>query len=222
MRPLCHRRPCAREPVLGGPRPTSMTRRAAFIVFVALLLASCEPAPTTISDDATPRATVIDMSSDDPPPIPDPGHPDYRYSRTSDLSGRWFDRDGTPLRDGLVRGEDGPSPLTLQVSFGPDHCDWQDIVLLDVAWPLGSEVTTFTDDGVRQYARDVDGVLGERLRTTFASGMELPAHTADTGYHRQGNRLLVSEADAEEAVFVVRDNGTVERWPRVTPHALCA
>lgn len=146
---------------------------------------------------------------------------DDLYGARSDLAGRLLDPAGVPVPDGLVR-DGAAAPLTLQVGFGPEHCGWQEVVFLDLAWPLGEQVTVYDEDRVRQFARDVDGVLGERLQGAYIRDVELSPGAADTGYHRQGNRLLVDEASAEDAVYVERPDGSVERWPRVLPPALCA
>lgn len=200
--------PVTGEPQAAERRLTTMAPRLATLAAVLVVLAACQ-------SDPDPRAAAV----------PDPSIPvieglDEGYSLTSELTGRWLDGDGQPVADGLRRGE-GPSPMTLNVTYGPDHCDWDEIVMLDLSWPVGTAVTAYTED-VRQYARDVDGILDDGLRTTFAPEVEAPEDVIDTGYHRQGNRLLVGPTSAADAVYVARPGGTVERWPRVVPPAICA
>lgn len=196
-------------------RPSSMPRLVSNLIAAALVLTGCgSVSDTTVEGTAEP---VAEPSSTVPSAVP--ADLDERYRRTTDLAGRWLDEHDAPVADGLVR-DDGVR-LTLQVSFGPDHCDWDKIVLLDLAWPLGSEVTTFSEDTSRQYARDLDGVFADRSRTAYAADVEVPEDAVDTGYHRQGNRLLVGPTSAEDAVFVERPDGTVERWPRVVPSPIC-
>ena len=195
-----------------------MHRLVAIVVAVAIVIAGCDSGPSRPTADGAPRSPSEPAPAGGPSEAV-PGDLDDRYQRTSDLAGRWLDDQGAPVPDGLVRGAD--LRLTLQVGFGPEHCGREDIELLDLAWPVGSAVTTYTEEGVRQYARDVDGVLGERLRTTFTVDATPPEGTVDTGYHRRGNLLLVGGAGAEEAVYVERPDGTVERWPRVVPPAVC-
>jgi hypothetical protein len=195
------------EPRFAARRLTTMTPRLATLA-VLVVLAACQ-------SDPDPGASAAPDTS-----IPSIDDFDDGYGLTSELTGRWLDADGEAVADGLIRGE-GPSPMTLNVTYGPDHCDWDEIVMLDLSWPLGTEVTVYTED-VRQYARDADGTFGDRLRTTFAADVEAPEDVTDTGYHRQGNRLLVGPTSAAGAVYVARPDGTVERWPRVVPPAICA
>lgn len=206
-------------------RQRGMPRLVSILLTVTFILTGCSSGPETTAEKVgeaeagSTSTTPADVLDEDTPTAASVGLDDgYRFP--SELSGRWLDGEGMPVADGLVR--DGEPPrLTLQVSFGPDHCDWDEIVLLDLAWPLGSEVTTHSEDTVRQYARDVDGTLGEWLQTTFADDMEAPEDAVDTGYHRQGSHLLVGPTSADTAVFVERPDGTVERWPRVVPSAIC-
>ncbi|HWH34257.1 MAG TPA: hypothetical protein VNT56_02960 [Acidimicrobiales bacterium] len=199
-----------------------MTRLLACLALLMAVLSACTTASDPTVDEVAPPYDDPAPSApgDDDSPV-EPGGIDDGYNLTSQLTGRWLDAGGDPVADGLRR-DGGPSEMTLQVSYGPDHCDWDDIVLLSLAWPVGTVVTVYDPETTRQYARDVDATLGPSLRTTFAADVEAPADAVDTGYHRMGNRLLVGPASAEDAVYVARPGGSVERWPRVVPPAICA
>jgi hypothetical protein len=56
---------------------------------------------------------------------------------------RWNGPTGRPVPNGRLQ-VDGEYPLTIDVKPGPAHCNWQDVQLLDVVWPLGQVVTRST------------------------------------------------------------------------------
>jgi hypothetical protein len=58
------------------------------------------------------------------------------------LEGRWRDRDGAVLPDGTDRGKD--LALGVRVVQGPEHCAWESVTFIQVAWPPGS-VATFLE-----------------------------------------------------------------------------
>jgi hypothetical protein len=86
---------------------------------------------------------------------------------------------------------------------GPRHCDWQSARMLHVE----------TDDGVKQYVRDPEGVIGgAQFLATYADDVALPDDATDSGYRSpEGFELWFTAAD--EAAYVVTPDA-VERWPR--------
>ncbi|MFD0395613.1 hypothetical protein ACFQ3Z_40155 [Streptomyces nogalater] len=91
-------------------------------------------------------------------------------------------------------------------SPGAEHCDWQSAHLLTL------------DD--RTYARDPYGVLAGYglLRAPYRAQVRMPADARDTGYHRGGRHLWLT--DGEQTAYV-RTPGGVEAWPRVTDDFGC-
>jgi hypothetical protein len=53
---------------------------------------------------------------------------------------------------------------------GSDHCDYEDVTFLRVAWPLGT-----TGRHPRMYVRDPEGVLDEQTVAGFQPDADLPA-----------------------------------------------
>lgn len=91
---------------------------------------------------------------------------------------------------------------------GPEHCDWQSAVMLQLSLPLG---TVAADSrGLRQFIRDPDGVILPELRTGLRK-LPLPADAEDTGYRLDGLQLWLSPGDADAAYL--RSPVDVERWP---------
>jgi hypothetical protein len=130
------------------------------------------------------------------------------------LEGRWRDRDGAVLPDGTDRGKD--LALGVRVVQGPEHCDWQSVTFLQVAWPPGS-VATFLEHPngeLRKFVRDLDHVLGEWPGLgEFEHRVAPPADVEPTGIHADSVELWVAASD-DDAAYLRRSNGTFERWPR--------
>ena len=102
---------------------------------------------------------------------------------------------------------------------GPSHCDWEDVVFLETAWPLGRSLASPRGAG-RRYVRDASGILPRNVfRGELDLNARLPRHARDTGY-RAGELELWIGDDAERHLYVVRPDG-VERWPRTESFA-CA
>jgi hypothetical protein len=116
------------EPRVAARRLTTMTPRLAVLVVLAACQSDPDPGASAAPDPSIPSIDDLDDG----------------YGLTSELTGGWLDADGEAVTDGLIRGE-GPSPMTLNVTYGPDHCDWDEIVMLDLSWPLGTEVTVYTE-----------------------------------------------------------------------------
>jgi hypothetical protein len=102
---------------------------------------------------------------------------------------------------------------------GPEHCDWQNVVMLRVGWPLGT-VSRHADQ-TRQFIRDPEGAIEdfEGLDGTVEIGVELPSDARYTGYHIDDLQLWLSTAEPDAAYLRVGEN--VERWPRAEPQVAC-
>lgn len=149
----------------------------------------------------------------------------WRLTKASGLSrevlhaiGPWYDVDGRPLPS--------EEPFVLRVWQGSAHCDWQDVLVLELAWPIGSEIKrpTPTDDRYHAFVRlpkeNDERESGFRPTTTFDPTATLPDNAYYAGYQREGWRLWVSDERIDQAVWLVRKN-RVERWPAVDYPPLC-
>ncbi len=116
----------------------------------------------------------------------------------------WTDAEGTPVPTSRV-----------QSAAGPEHCDWQDVTFLQVGgWRDGE-----------QYLRDVDGLLADHERTTYAADVPLPEVATDTGWRHDGRELwLVPDRSAAYLVVADRPAGPPvgERWPATRERVGCA
>lgn len=137
--------------------------------------------------------------------------------RTSDLVGRWQGADGS----WVAAGDDPPDfPLIVVTWRGPAHCDWQSVIFLELAWPLGTvHRGPHTEEHVRRYVRDPDAKLAEYVEHAYDGNVTLSAFATPTGFHRQGNELFV---DPDGDAYVRRPAGHVERWPRASTMIACA
>jgi hypothetical protein len=121
----------------------------------------------------------------------------------------WYDADGRPLARDVVNAYQGP-----------EHCDWQSAIFLELGWPIG---TPGVGDDSRLYLRDPKGVVpagtwdesGELADhgVRFASDVELPSDAVDTGIHNDEYRIFVSEPTADTEIYVLTADG-LERWVR--------
>jgi hypothetical protein len=123
-----------------------------------------------------------------------------------DVTGEWRDSAGR----------------TLASYSGPEHCDWESVTFLEVAFSLARP-----DDELEprsQYVRDPHGVLEAHVVAPYDGDAALPADAVATGFRRGEAELWVSPADADgdtySAVYVV--DGAVERWPRTRDEVACA
>jgi hypothetical protein len=135
-------------------------------------------------------------------------------------SNLWTDPAGNPVPNGRNR-VNGEFPLTLSVQPGAAHCDWQSVLFLDLVWPLGSVVTSYTAD-VRQYVWDPDATHAFDLQATPARGATPPPDAQDTGYQYHGIQLWIANSDADKQIYLRQPDGSFERWPRATTPILCA
>lgn len=133
-------------------------------------------------------------TSDGPPVVPDSA---------------WFG-------PGVVSSE--ISEDVIQVLPGPEHCNWEQALMLHVGWPLGSEKT---GQHFRQYVRDPHGVLPtERKLVDYGADADLPDSAEYTGYHTDGVELWIDPSTADELIYIVTADH-VEQWPRTQPPLLC-
>ena len=131
--------------------------------------------------------------------------------------GTWYDENGNPTYFSDASGWH----LTLHVINGAEHCGWQSASYLTLAWPLGSEERDGVGDA-RVYVRDPHGVFtGEYDVPPPQLDSTLPQEATFTGYRRGPWELWISANDAS-AVYLVSDEGTVERWPYANHVAYCA
>ena len=101
---------------------------------------------------------------------------------------------------------------------GDDHCHWQDVHFLHIAWPLSA------DSGEsRQFVRDPEGVTSvPELRQGFRAEIELPTDAAPTGYENDGTELWFASSDQDVRAYLVSESGEkVEAWPRAVPPIGC-
>lgn len=136
----------------------------------------------------------------------------------SAFTGDWLGPDGEPA-------DRGPREFEVRSFMGAEHCDWESVIFLSVAWPPG---TTYTagpgGPPFRQYVRDAQGDLGaaaDQLVGALELDAQLPDDAAATGYHTDTGAELWLGQDADEHVYLVVD-GDVERWPRAEPPIACA
>jgi hypothetical protein len=101
---------------------------------------------------------------------------------------------------------------------GPEHCRWERAVLMHLGWPLGTVSRDATE--IRQFVRDPDGVVDERLRDRLATGIDLPADARDTGYRNGGLQVWLSPSRPDTAYLRAGDD--VEGWPRADRVLACA
>jgi hypothetical protein len=110
----------------------------------------------------------------------------------------------------------------VESNAGAEHCDWQKAHFLGLSWPPGR---TYDDPRrKRTYVKDGDGVLdfAPELRQGFKAETTLPADAVDTGYRNSGYALWYSPKAADSLVYLVRDNGSVELWPKANTPVGCA
>jgi hypothetical protein len=134
----------------------------------------------------------------------------------------WYDRQGHRVPDGTDK--ESRFALELGLSQGDEHCDWDSVTFLEIAWPLGSIV--HSGEGirqrVRQYVRGPTDVLGDLpLRSSFDPNATLPPNATNTGYQSGDDwQLWTSPDDVDRQVYLVNGQQT-ERWPRTEYFLLC-
>ncbi|MBX3031611.1 MAG: hypothetical protein KF809_15800 [Chloroflexi bacterium] len=88
------------------------------------------------------------------------------------------------------------------------HCGWERV------WSL-----LYQRDPQVDYVRDPEHRFRKVVPVPYATGVRLPRGARDTGYRRGGAQLWMGPR--KRAVFVVRADGVVERWPRVIGGVVC-
>ena len=72
----------------------------------------------------------------------------------------------------------------------------------------------------RQYAKDLEGVLGDLYSPlsgellTFDSTTDRPPGVEPTGFRHDNREIYVDLDSVEDYLYLIYDNGVVERWPR--------
>lgn len=161
-------------------------------VALAVVLGGCDELPG-VSSEYAPRSLVADWSGPD-------GQPASRNARSFEVRSR----------------------------RGPEHCDWQSVVFLRIAWPLGTTRESGESgdaEELRTYVRDPEGALEGRdsdLAGQLDLDAELRADSTATGYQMPSAELWFGPDGGDRYAYLVRDDGTVERWPRAEEEILCA
>jgi len=101
---------------------------------------------------------------------------------------------------------------------GPDHCQWQQAVMMNLQWPLGSDPAQVS--AFREYIRDPQGVIGAKFRVGLQRPRSLPADAQDTRYRLGDLQLWLSPSHPDGAYLRVGKD--IERWPRSNPTTECS
>jgi hypothetical protein len=129
----------------------------------------------------------------------------------------WRDGEGDALPDG--RGASGD--LSVSMVSGPEHCHWESVTFLSIAWPPGSVVSSKGE--IRQFVHDPDGLFDglDAIHGSYQEGIEAPPDAVTTGIHTDDVEVWISRSDPD-AVFLRHGDGNFDRWPRADPRILCA
>lgn len=157
-----------------------------------LSLASIVTIALTSSCDPLPRGTPQRVSS-------------TNFSDRQAAVGTWYDAEGIPLAEG--------EPVVMRVSRGSGYCDWGDVLLLYLSWPLGTPYPGPGDAESIQFVRSQgDDFRPSNFATSFDADAILPTDAYDTGFHRRGWHLWVVDEEIHRSVWMVHGSVT-ERWP---------
>ncbi|HET6166811.1 MAG TPA: hypothetical protein VFE07_08285 [Marmoricola sp.] len=106
-------------------------------------------------------------------------------------------------------------PVSTVTSWpGPEHCDWQDIIFLE----LGSDAS---GSAQQEYLRDTRGKLADLLDVTYEADATLPKGATDTGWRHDGRELWLVPDRSAAYLVRVGDATDVERWPASTQPIGC-
>ena len=123
---------------------------------------------------------------------------------------QWYGPDGEPVPK---------KSEIINAITGPDHCDWENGVMMHVGWPPGHAAADSSES--RQFIRDPKRVFPQKnLAGTFDGDAELPRAAEDTGYRTDFMKLWLDPKDGSAAYLVFADH--TERWPRATDIIACA
>jgi hypothetical protein len=101
--------------------------------------------------------------------------------------------------------------FTMATSRGAEHCNWESVIFLTVAWPPGSILHVGHDpESVRVFVRDPEEVY-DFDRGGFSRDAVLPSDAAATGF-TQGRWELWTSVEEDGYAFLVSGD-RVERWP---------
>ncbi len=89
------------------------------------------------------------------------------------------------------------------------HCGWERV------WSL-----LYQRDPLVEYLRDPEQHFRTVVPVPYATGVRLPRRAFDTGYRRGDAKLWA--VPSGRALYVVRGDGVVERWPRLDGGAVCS
>src|SRR4051812_38256615 len=173
---------------------------------IALLcLLACAAAACSSSGHSQPPTKRSPSTASTPAPVPLASH------LTQPFPGPGWTRNGRPV-----------SSDVLDVSGGPEHCDWQDLAFVTATWPLGSAPH---GTNLRQYIRVSPAQARMLLNPKNLAGplrlqATLPKDAVDTGYRSGTVHLWLSPSDQDRYAYLVSGT-TVEAWPRSIPLTLC-
>ncbi|MBX3031612.1 MAG: hypothetical protein KF809_15805 [Chloroflexi bacterium] len=88
------------------------------------------------------------------------------------------------------------------------HCGWERV------WSL-----LYQRDPLVEYLRDPEQHFRDVVPVPYATGVRLPRQASDTGY-RRGEAQLWAVPNGR-ALYIVRDDGVVERWSRLDGGVVC-
>jgi len=162
-------------------------KRSALALVLALAVGACT------SDDGTPTGGPSTTGQTTTTAVVPTTAEPSTTSLVEAAQGVWVDASGAVAADGSP--QDG---LTINVSPGAGHCDWQDALVMLLAVPVGSVRTTF--DGVHQYVRDPATVIssgGVVLQSDLDTQSELPPTADFTGLSTGDVELWVDPAQLE-------------------------
>ena len=95
---------------------------------------------------------------------------------------------------------------------GAEHCNWESVIFLEIAWPPGSVLRGPNAPGSsRVFVRDPNGAF-EFDRGGFSPDAALPADAESTGFTRGGWELWTSDEEDLHVFLVSADR--IERWPQ--------
>ncbi|MCW2665646.1 MAG: hypothetical protein JWN57_608 [Frankiales bacterium] len=131
-------------------------------------------------------------------------------SGAAGLAGQWRDVNGQRLASDRI-----------EVTAGPEHCQWEGVTFLRLAWPVTSDARPRR---FLTYVRDPDGAVDSQpsLSKTFRRQQPLPTNATDTGYRHDETALFLASADGgNEAYLRFASRDLVEVWPLAKAPVAC-